>query len=118
MHCIAGRHMLSLCVCYNLYGPEPFIKSVFVRLFSVRQTASDFRHFCDFPIPPKVSVSSSESFFKKVSFFSVQREKIVRNRRKRHFFRFGRKKISEIFLFNGEMTAGDLPEINFISNHC
>ena len=55
-----------------------------------------FRHFCGFPIPsklrPKVSVSSSESFFKKVSFFSVQRKKIVRNRHKRHFFRFGRKK--------------------------
>ena len=65
---------------------------------------------------PKVSVSSSESFFKKVSFFSAQREKkIVRNRHKRHFFRFGRKKKFRDFLFNGEMTAGDLPEINFIS---
>ena len=31
------------------------------------------------------------------------------------FLGLAEKKISEIFLFNGEMTAGDLPEINFIS---
>ena len=103
--------MLSLCVCYDLYGPEQFIKPVFVRLFSVHQAASDFRHFCGsfrhfcgFPIPPKlrpkVSVSFSESFFKKVSFFSVQREKKYRPKPSQtSLFRFGRKKIPRFFCF-------------------
>ena len=78
-----------------------------------------FRHFLRLSDSSETPAEGFGFFFgvifqKSFVFFGAEKKKF-RNRHKRHFFRFGRKKNSEIFLFNGEMTAGDLPESNFIS---